>query len=297
MRPPPTLLVLALLGVLCLPLAASEPPGLRVHLPIDSEFLTPGQTQTIDGQLTFEFPPEANCPSGGLPYGFTVGNTTQGVHVDIVTLNGTLAPTQVRPAENVSVPLRVEFNVSTDVLAYSTVNIRVRAITGPCGTLDEGQTTGLTGSRVAFLPRVDLTVASTTSGSWTVRADNQGNAAVRLDWAMRHPTLGRLLAGGSTNIGGPESDVRSANITLSRQAPGLDETALLQLDALVVYAGDYAWQPEERPGTSTTSVVIYEPPADPSAFERVPQYALLVAALALIVAGFAGAWWLRRRRP
>lgn len=284
-----------LLPLAAVPVASAAPPGLRVVLPVIAEFFFPGQVERINGQFVVEFPSDAEC-AAGLPYAFTAIDVPPGVSVRIETPNGTLPSSEVRPGENVSLPLVVEIEVSTGIEAYERVDVRVRAATQACGTLEAAQTTGQTGARVGFLPKVRLLLLEEASTSWRIRAVNDGNARVRVDWQLVHPTLGRLVSGGSVSAPGPESgENRSAEFLVSRQR--VNESARLQINAQIVYEGDYPYRPDERPAIGNATLVLYEPPGPPGGGTRLLQFTLVGAALLLIVGGIAGGWWLRRRKP
>jgi hypothetical protein len=293
--PARTVLAATLLVALVVPGVLAAAPQVEVILPIGSDFITPGKTEAIDGQVIIHFPQDADC-GAGLAYGFAVANHTAGLSIRLLTPNGTLPAAQIRPGENATLANRVELEVSPDVVAYTDVVGQVRAATEACGSLQASAGTGQVGARVAFLPSVELRVEREQANSWRIHAENHGNAKVRVDWRTRQPSLGRLLAGGSTTVPGPESGTnRSGEFLVSRT--GVDESASVVLEAQLIYQGDHPYRPDERPATGSATLVVYEPPSILSPKSSMFQYVLLGGALLLIAAGVAGTWWLRRRKP
>jgi hypothetical protein len=300
------LLILAVAAFAPAPVPA-EAPRIGASLPVTADFFTPLVPTLIQGDFTVRLPGDVDCPQG-LSYGFWLEEVRaslydqefpqagEHVQVEIVTPNGTIAASELQPNANITRPLELRVTVGTEIVAFANLDVLVRIRTQACGNLEAGTVVAQTGARVAYRPDLLLEIVMETSNAWRVRATNLGNAATQVDWIARQPTKGTILSGSNTVLAGPDrpGSNRSQDLLVSRV--NLDDTARAVLDVHLVYAGDYAYQPDERPSLGAMSLVLHEPTQGPGQAERAFQGLLLVGALALIAFGIVGGWWLKRRR-
>lgn len=295
MRPAALLLLVLMLPLVPPTATAATAPELLLSLPILFEFVTPGRTETIDGVASFTFASDASCPDA-VTYGFHATKRTAGLRVRILTENGTIPSAEVRGGAVVERAVRIAFDVDNSSEAYSRLDASVRLQTGACGTVDANQTTVQVGSRVAFAPKVELTLVSETSLAWRVRATNLANAGVRLPWVTRQPALGRVLVGGTWNLDGPGSTGMNQSVELNVAKGNLDIAHDVLFDAQIAYDGNYPYRTDERPAVGTASLRIHEGPKPKDADQSVLQYTVLALAVLVVVGGVVLGRRMRRGR-
>lgn len=291
MRALPALVVLVAIGFL--PTTVPAAADVSAVLPVDFEFVRPGHPQEVNGTLLVHLP-AGNACTDAVAYGVARGNSTRGAQVELLTGNGSIPRRDFDADGNASRPLRLRIGVAPDAEAFGRIDVRLRLRTEACGDVAAAQRTVQTGARVGFVPDVRLEQVSESNQGWIVRATNHGNAAVRLDWVVREPALGRVLSGSATDVPGPPDANRTAQLSVAKA--GADPAAWVLLDARIVYGGNYAYHPSERPPVGNATLTLREPPKAASEGSRIFQYGLAGLGVGLIVVGLVGALVKRRRK-